>query len=272
MKAKKSVIPIEMQFTNHAEYQAWYAKGFPKTAKNKFGVNPYDDEEIGYWRVSTGRDQDPAYQIDMLRRHGVPEANIFGDIGSGANTKRKKFEFVLKMLAGRPGWTLVVWKIDRLGRDAAELYQLMNRFQKEEWNLVSLTEGIDTSTPMGRAFFGMLAVFAQFERDTIKERTRAGMKHLKESGVELGRVTNITPAQFKDMERRLLAKDGETIKQIADSHKVSTSTVNHHFPKWRSLSADQRRRHRAAHPLPTQRSGPVHVARRRHPRRKRKTT
>ena len=113
---------------------------------------PTPAEEVGYWRVSTGRDQTPDMQIAALKRRGIPDDNIFGDIASGRKAKRPGLELALKLMAGRPGWTLVFWKLDRLGRDRDELFRLDKEFKQEGWNMVSLTESIDTRTPMGSAF------------------------------------------------------------------------------------------------------------------------
>ena len=225
----------------------------PKTVKFKLG-DPTPAEEVFYWRVSTGRDQDPDFQIALAKKRGIPDENIFGDIMSGKKTKRRGLELALKLMTGRPGWTLVFWKLDRLGRDNAELLRLAKEFQANDWNMVSMTEGIDTKTPMGKAFYGMLAVFAQFESDTTAERSKAGMDRRRELGLNMGRLTEIRPVQFREIERQLL-KTKEPIPAIAKRIKIkkkaiSPSTINHHFPGWRGKTAKERKAWRRLHPLP----------------------
>jgi DNA invertase Pin-like site-specific DNA recombinase len=215
---------------------------------------PTPAEEVFYWRVSTGRDQDPDFQIALAKKRGIQEGNIFGDVMSGRKTKRPGLELALKLMTGRPGWTLVIWKLDRLGRDTEELMRLSRVFRENDWNLVSMTEGIDTKTPMGKAFYGMLAVFAQFESDTTAERSKAGMMRRKELGFNIGRKTQITKAQFAEIERRLI-KTKEPIPDIAKRIKIkgksiSPSTINHHFPGWRGKLVKERVAWRKLHPLP----------------------
>ena len=218
-------------------------------------AEPIPAEEVFYYRVSKGRDQDPDFQIALAKKRGIPDDNIFGDVESGKGFSRKGLKKALQLMEDRPGWTLVIWKLDRLGRNAHGLLGLMQEFQAKGWNLLSMTETIDTRTPMGRAFFGMLAVFAQLESDTTAERTRAGMARQKELGVNLGRGTQTSPEEFAEIERLLLKERAWTIVRIAKRFKVSTSMINHHFPGWRGKTRDARRAWRAKHPLPTKRDG-----------------
>lgn len=216
---------------------------------------PTPAEEVGYWRVSTARDQTPDMQIAAFKRRGIPDANIFGDMASGRKAKRPGLEKALRLMAGRPGWSLVVWKLDRLGRDTLELYRLMTEFDKEGWNLISVTEAIDTRTAMGRAFFGMLAVFAQFESDTTKERTAAGMARARENGSQVGKNTRYTLAQFAAMEKLILSKRAHKLSlgRIASRFKMSTPNLRYHFPDWRTKTKKERDAWRRAHPLPIKR-------------------
>jgi len=211
-------------------------------------------EEVGYWRVSTGRDQSPDMQIAAFKRRGIPDDNTFGDVKSGRKAKRPGLESALKLMAGRPGWTLVFWKLDRLGRDRDELFRLDKLFKEEGWNMVSLTESIDTRTPMGQAFFGMLAVFAQFESDTTKERTAAGMARAKENGSQVGRNSKLNPEQWAQIEKLLLSPRGKplSIGRIAHRFRISSSAINLYFLGWRTKTAAQRKAFRKAHPLPKQ--------------------
>lgn len=211
---------------------------------------PLPNEEVFYYRVSTGRDQDPDFQIALAKKRGIPDDNIFGDIASGKRINRKGLMNALLLMQDRPGWTLVVWKLDRLGRDSYELLGLMREFQKNNWNLVSMTEGIDTRTPMGKAFYGMLAVFAQFESDSIAERSRAGIARRKEKGVLFGKRTKLTEENFEEIERLILKEIHLTLPQIAKRFDLSASAINHYFPGWRSKSREDREQWRRIHPLP----------------------
>jgi DNA invertase Pin-like site-specific DNA recombinase len=213
-------------------------------------ASPVPCEEVFYWRVSTGRDQDPDYQIALARKRGIPESNIFGDVASGRRASRNGLKHALMMMEGRPGWTLVLWKLDRLGRDAFGLLGLMKDFKANDWNLVSMTEGLDTRTPMGQAFFGMLAVFAQLESDMTGERTRASMARKKELGIVIGRKTKLRAPHFAEIEDLLLTQPRMTIEKIGKRFKISPTTVNNWFPGWRGKTAKEREDYRRLNPLP----------------------
>lgn len=139
--------------------------------------------KIGYVRVSD-RDQTEALQIDALKAAGCDL--IYGDHGvSGKITRRKGLNDLLRVLQG--GDTLMVWKLDRLGRSTLHLLTLLNDLQQRGIDFHIITQGIDTRTAIGRMVFGQLAVFAEFEREQISERTKAGMKAAKARGVHVGR-------------------------------------------------------------------------------------
>ena len=107
-----------------------------KNTETYFGLSePTPAEEVGYARVSDADDQNPDFQIQLLRERGIPDANIFVDFQSGRTMNRPRLELALKLMTGRPGWTLVVYKLDRLGRNTAGLVELMHKFEKNEWNL-----------------------------------------------------------------------------------------------------------------------------------------
>lgn len=230
-------------------------KKTPKHAPPLELAPPTPAEEVGYWRVSTGRDQSPDMQIAAMKRRGIPEANIYGDVKSGRKAERPGLQSALRLMAGRPGWSLVVWKLDRLGRDTLELYKLMKQFDEEGWNLISVTESIDTRTAMGRAFFGMLAVFAQFESDTTKERTAAGMRRAREAGSQVGKVTKFTLKQFEQIEKLILSDRAHplSIGRIAARFDTRSSNITYHFPNWRAKTKKERIAYRRAHPFPIKR-------------------
>ena len=212
---------------------------------------PSPADEIGYWRVSTGRDQTPDMQIAAMKRRGIVDENIYGDVASGRKAKRPNLIMAIKAM--RPGGTLVVWKLDRLGRDTMELLRLSKEFEAEGQNLVSMTELIDTRTAMGKAFFGMLAVFAQFESDTTKERTAAGMARARENGSQVGAKTKFTAAQWGKLEKLLLSPRAHplSVGRIAGRFDVSSALIHLRFPGWRGKTKAERAKFRRENPLPT---------------------
>lgn len=124
----------------------------------------------GYARVST-EDQDMALQLAALEARGVDW--IFSEHASGKSMERKSLKQLVGLL--RPGDTVVVWKLDRLGRTLSGVLDMIERLNKREINIVSITEQFDTTSPMGKAFLQMALVFAELERNMISERTKAGM-------------------------------------------------------------------------------------------------
>ena len=123
----------------------------------------------GYARVST-RDQNAAMQLDALSRAGVDR--LHEETASGALARPILAELVRGL---EPGDTLTVWKLDRLGRTSHEVILLIDELRQRDISFRSLTEGFDTATPSGRAFVGILAVLAQLERETTRERAAAGI-------------------------------------------------------------------------------------------------
>lgn len=145
-------------------------------------LNP-TGRKIGYVRVSD-KDQSEALQVDALKAAGCKI--IYGDHGvSGKITKRAGLDELLAKL--EEGDTLVVWKLDRLGRSTIHLLQILSDLRDRSIDFQALTQGIDTTTAVGRMLFGQLAVFAEFERETISERTKAGMEAARRRGVHIGR-------------------------------------------------------------------------------------
>lgn len=139
--------------------------------------------KIGYVRVSD-KDQSEALQVDALKAAGCDV--IYGDHGvSGKIRKRVGLDEMLSCL--KSGDTLAVWKLDRLGRSTIHLLQLLNDLRARGVDFQAITQGIDTTTAVGRMLYGQLAVFAEYERSLISERTKAGMAAAKARGVHVGR-------------------------------------------------------------------------------------
>lgn len=155
-----------------------------KTAQTcKMTTNKTYGRKIGYVRVSDA-DQSEALQIDALKAEGCMA--IYRDHGvSGAKTARPALDQMMEQLTA--GDTLTVWKLDRLGRSTIHLLQILNDLNERGIHFHAITQGIDTSTAVGRMIFGQLAVFAEYERSLISERTKAGMAAAKARGVHVGR-------------------------------------------------------------------------------------
>jgi len=152
---------------------------------------------MGYARVSTD-DQRLDLQRDALAQAGVANDNVYQEQVSGVATKRPELEHLKRAL--RSGDTLVVWKLDRLGRSVKELITLTDWLRDHDIELISLKDNIDTTTAVGRMVFHMLAAFAQFERDIISERTKAGLKAARARGHRGGRKPIITPMMLRAIE------------------------------------------------------------------------
>jgi Enterobacteriaceae phage serine recombinase len=174
--------------------------------------------KYGYARVST-EDQNPALQLAALKRAGCK--TIVKDELSGATTKRPALLRCLKKL--ERGDTLIVWKLDRLGRSLRDLIAMLDDLKQRGVKFHSLTEHIDTETPTGRAMWQMIGVLAELERSLIMERTRAGVKAAQRRGVKFGRKRKLTEQQI-DHARKLIDK-GEHRSTIAALFKVDTTTL-----------------------------------------------
>lgn len=173
----------------------------------------------GYARVSTG-DQTTDLQKDALVKAGCDR--IFTDVASDAKTHRPELDHMLDLL--REGDTVVVWKLDRLGRSMRNLVDLMTTFDERGVQFRSLTESIDTSTPGGTLVFNIFGSLAQFERDLIRERTSAGLEAARARGRKGGRPAKFGEKQVKEV-RRLYESRTVTVDQIAAMMHVGRSTI-----------------------------------------------
>ena len=147
---------------------------------------------IGYARISTDTQVlDP--QIDALLKYGVDDRNIYREQISTRAKIRPELEKALAYL--KKGDTFVVCKLDRFGRSLEYLIRMMNHFQINGINFVSLTENLDTSTAIGKMHFQMIATFTEFERDLISERTKEGIISARKRGKHPGRPFILSPEQ-----------------------------------------------------------------------------
>ena len=173
---------------------------------------------IGYARVSTN-DQNLDLQQHALKAAGCEQ--IFSDKLGGTIKLRPGIEDAFKFL--RAGDTLVIWKLDRLGRTVKGLVSLVEELQERGIQFRSLTDGIDTSTPAGRFFFHVMAAMAQMERELIKERTQAGLAAAKQRGKTGGRP-RVMDASKVSMAKRLL-EAGESPTAVARNLGVGRATL-----------------------------------------------
>lgn len=185
---------------------------------------------VGYARVSTA-DQSLELQKDALRRAGVLEDNLHTESASGSNIKRRPI-LRLALMDVREGDTLVVWKLDRLTRYMPDLYWILGELARKQAGLRSLTEHIDTTTASGRLGMNMATSFAQYERETIAERTKAGLaviKQLRGKGWKWGPKRIMTDAKIARAGR--LLNGGMSGPKVAAKMRVSTASV-YGFWRW----------------------------------------
>src|SRR3954447_7240220 len=173
---------------------------------------------IGYARVST-LDQTLALQQDALSTAGCQD--IYTDTVSGSVTDRPGLTDALSHL--RAGDTLVVWRLDRLGRSLSHLIETVRELQERGGGFRSLQEQIDTTTSGGKLIFHVFGALAEFERDLIRERTHAGLQAARARGRLFGRPKVLTPQQVKQL--RSLAKDKRnTVSEICETLGISRAT------------------------------------------------
>ena len=189
---------------------------------------------IGYARVSTD-EQNMDLQIQALEKAGCHK--IFSDHGfSGIQLNRPQLKEAINSLQN--GDTFVVWKLDRLGRSLAHLVEMIKDFSNKGIQFKSLTENIDTTSPGGTLIFHIMAAMAQFERDLIGERTKAGLESARRRGELLGRRKKLNKAR-SDVVMQLLAEN-KTAAEIAQIMQVAIRTVYYEISR-RKLGASEAR-------------------------------
>ena len=178
---------------------------------------------IGYARVST-QDQNLTLQREALINAGCEK--VFEDKVSGTRADRPGLSKTLEML--REGDTLVVWKLDRLGRSVKQLVDMVSELNKQGIQFKSLTDSIDTGTTSGRFFFHVMASLAEMERELTIERTRAGLEVAKKLGRKGGRKPKMTDSKIESAKK--LLSSGVPPKEVAKSLGVSVSTLYRWLP------------------------------------------
>jgi DNA invertase Pin-like site-specific DNA recombinase len=174
---------------------------------------------IGYARVST-TDQDPQLQLDALNDAGA--VRIFTDLGvSGSTANRPQLDVCMDHL--REGDVLTVWKLDRLGRNTQHVLAVVDELKSRGVEFRSLTEGVHTDGPMGAAMLTIMAAFAQLERDTLIERTRAGLAAAAANGRKGGRPRKVDRAAAT--KAHTLRDKGIAANDIAKMLGVSRATI-----------------------------------------------
>lgn len=178
--------------------------------------------KFGYARVST-KDQSLNLQIDALKKAGCKE--IIQEQISGANTRRPKLNKMIEQL--RKGDVVIVWKLDRLGRSLRELVLLIDRFQELGVEFQSIEDNIDTTTPGGKLSFHIFAAMAEFERNLISQRTKAGMEAARSRGRKGGRPKGLSKkAQDKARLAESLYKEKQrSISEICHHLDISKPTL-----------------------------------------------
>lgn len=179
--------------------------------------------KIGYARVSTS-EQDLGLQIEALKNAECER--IFQDKISGAILDRPGLQEALACL--KKDDTLVVWKLDRLGRSLKNLIDIAEHLKNNDIHLLSVTECIDTKTSAGRFFFHMMGALAEVEREHARERTLAGLANARQNGRIGGRKPVLTPEKL-EATKKLLAL-GQNRAEIARVIGVSVATIYRHFP------------------------------------------
>jgi len=174
----------------------------------------------GYARVST-QEQNLESQVFALARAGCPRDQIYTDTIGG--TVMDKPGLARALMALERGDTLMVWRLDRIGRKLRDLVDIIDDLKRDDIRLVSLTETIDTNTPAGLLAVQMFAAFAEYEREQQNERINAGMAAARARGQRLGRPRGLSPVQVESL--HALARAGTSDRDLSKIFKISERTV-----------------------------------------------
>ena len=176
-------------------------------------------KRIGYARVSTD-DQNLDLQRDALTKAGCEV--IYEETASGKSSQRIELEHCRKAL--RSGDTLVVWRLDRLGRSLSDLVNIIGDLEREGITFESLSEKIDTGSASGKLQFHVFAALAEFERNLIRERTLAGLTAARARGRVGGRKPKLSEKQIREI-KTLLSDPAAQVKDIAERYGISRTTL-----------------------------------------------
>ena len=190
-----------------------------------WSMGSFSGRVLGYARVST-EEQHLDLQIDALQDAGC--IRIYSDQGISAVAKcRKGFEEVLAEL--QSGDVLVIWKMDRAFRSLRHALDILEQFENREIQFRSLTDQIDTTTPMGKCMYQIRNAFAELERNLISERTKAGMAAARKRGKHIGRPKKLTSEQIEWARVQLSEKPEATITGISKELDISAKTLKRHL-------------------------------------------
>jgi DNA invertase Pin-like site-specific DNA recombinase len=190
--------------------------------------------KVGYARVSTP-DQNLTVQLEALQQSGCTK--IFQEVASGTRADRQGLTAALDYV--RPGDTLVVWRLDRLGRSLGQLIVLMNTLHHQQIGFQSLIEVIDTTTAMGQFFFQITGAFAELERNLIRDRTLAGLASARQRGRKGGRRRAIDPKTF-EMALQLYEARRSSVQSICARLSIARRTFYRELAAHRAEQADTR--------------------------------
>jgi len=180
---------------------------------------------IGYARVST-LEQNPDLQIDALKNAGAEK--VFIDTISGSTKERPELDKMNEVL--RSGDVVLVWRLDRLGRSLKNLISLVNHFQEHDIAFKSLQENIDTSTSTGKLIFHVFGALAEFERNLIQERTKAGLASARARGRYGGRPPKLNDKKIKRLKKLYESKE-MSVKEICEWAGISKPTFYNYLKK-----------------------------------------
>ncbi|RKD56815.1 recombinase family protein [Rhizobium sp. WW_1] len=179
--------------------------------------------KVGYARVST---EDQRLDLQLAALRNVCDRVVEDQGVSGSTNKRPGLISVLRSL--RSGDTLVVWRLDRLGRSLRDLIQITEKLSRRKIEFVSLTENIDTASAGGRLVFHMLAAMAEFERCLIRERTCAGLEAARARGQRLGRRPSLNEDECRSAYNAVVLQ-GEDVDEVARRYRVHPRTLTRHL-------------------------------------------
>jgi len=181
--------------------------------------------KIGYVRVST-HDQNKELQADALKKAGC--GKIYSDNVSGVKADRPGLNDALQFL--RAGDCLVVWRLDRLGRNLKHLIEIVDDLENRGIGFVSITEGFDTTTNGGKLVFQIFGALAEFERNLIRERTRAGLEAARARGRMGGRKFKLNAEQVSTL-RAMYESKNHTLKEICSTFEITKPTLYRYLEK-----------------------------------------